>query len=155
MNPPALRATALSLALACPIAPAEESFPGIRQLMSEEEFRAAGLGRLDAAELKALNGWLIRYTAGEAGSLRATNEAVREAERAYEVNARLSADFDGWEGDTLFRLDNGQIWRQRLSGRFVYDGEPGPAVRIQKNWLGFHVMIMVDSQKSVGVTRVR
>jgi hypothetical protein len=151
-----VRASVVILVLAGPLATkAGDSFPGIRHLMGEKTFRAAGLERLSPQELEALDAWLLEYTGVEAPRLRAQNSEVREAEREYVINARLSSDFEGWDGETLFPLDNGQIWRQRLSGRYSYDGEPAPEVQIRKNWLGFYMMTVIDSGRTVGVTRVR
>ncbi len=28
------------------------------------------------------------------------------------IEARIDGEFSGWEGETIFRLDNGQIWQQ-------------------------------------------
>lgn len=156
---PAVRwLSCLALCFALPMAAAqaaEERFPGVEKLMSEADFRAAGLEGLSPAQLESLNQWLIRYTAGEAEVLQQTNEAVREAEQDIEITARLSEDFDGWEGKTVFRLDNGQIWKQRNDGRYRYRGPASPQVRIDKNWLGFYKMTLIDEDRGIGVTRLR
>ena len=130
-------------------------FPGIRSLMSPEEFSASGLDALTPEQLEALDDWLVRYTAGEAEVVRSSSEEVREAEKEVEITSRLSSDFDGWNGDTIFRLSNGQIWRQRLRGNYSYRGSPAPEVRISKNFLGFFKMEIVETGKAIGVTRVR
>jgi hypothetical protein len=148
----------LALGITLPFAAiqaAEEVFPGVEKLMSDTEFTAAGLDSLSPAQLESLNTWLVRYTAGEAEVLQQTNEAVREAEKELEIVARLDEDFEGWEGKTLFRLDNGQIWKQRNDGRYRYRGPAKPGVRIDKNWLGFYKMTLIDEDRSIGVTRVR
>jgi hypothetical protein len=156
-----MRATAINLCffLAAALAPSvlagergAAAFPGIETLMSEAEFSAAGLDRLSAEELEALNAWLLRYTAGEAEVLQAGNTAVREARDDFEVTSRLVGDFRGWDGDTVFRLENGQVWRQRLDGRYIYRGPPNPEVRISRNWLGFYKLTLVEDGRGVGVT---
>ncbi len=134
---------------------AEDSFPGVRALMSEDEFRASGLEKLDDSELKALDAWLIRYTVGEAPVLQVSNEEVKKADKNYEVVARLEDGFTGWEGETIFRLDNGQVWQQRLDGRYPYRGPANPEVRISRNWLGFYRMTLVEAGRSIGVSRLR
>ena len=146
---------ALGPALSLPAQGAEERFPGIEKLMTDAEFREAGLDSLSPEQVDSLNRWLIRYTAGEAEVLQQTNEAVREAERDIKVTARITGDFDGWNGKTVFRLDNGQVWKQRLDGRYRYRGPANPEVRIDKNWLGFYKMTLIDEDRSIGVTRVR
>jgi hypothetical protein len=134
---------------------ADDSFPGFKKLMSEEEFRQSGLQKLSEQELDALNQWLIRYTAGEAEVLKETSEAVREAQKNYEVESTIVGEFSGWDGETIFRLANGQVWQQRLSGRYPYRGPANPAVRISKNWAGFYKMTLIEADRSVGVSRVR
>lgn len=134
---------------------ADDSFPGFKKLMSEEEFRQSGLQKLNEQELDALNQWLIRYTAGEAEVLKETSEAVREAQKNYEVESTIVGEFSGWDGETIFRLANGQVWQQRLSGRYPYRGPANPAVRISKNWAGFYKMTLIEADRSVGVSRVR
>ena len=130
--------------------------PDVRELMSPEEFGAAGLGRLTPAEIEALNAWLIRYTAGEAPVLRASSPAVREEVRKSEatvIRSRIAGPFAGWSGRTQFRLENGQIWQQRMSGSWRHRAE-SPEVEIRKNLLGMWEMRLIDGGRQVGVTRI-
>jgi len=129
----------------------DKSFPGIEKLMSPEEYSAAGLDQLSTGELEALNAWLLRYTAGESEILRVKNEEVREAQKDFELVSRISGDFSGWDGETVFQLENGQVWRQRLRGRYFYSGSPQPEVRITRNYLGFYKLTVVETGKSIGV----
>jgi hypothetical protein len=132
-----------------------KDFPGVQALMSEAEFINAGLDALSAEQLKALDAWLVRYTAGDAQVLQTASKEVKEAERDYEVVARLSSGFDGWDGETVFYLDNGQVWRQRLQGKYPYRGPANPEVRISRNFFGFFKMELVDAKRGIGVTRVK
>jgi len=145
-------AVCLGLALA---AVAEDRFPGIEKLMDDDEFRATGLHRLTDEELEALDRWLVRYTAGDAELLLESNAEVREAKKEYEVRSRIVGDFDGWSGETVFQLENGQVWEQRLDGRYSYQGPPNPEVIIDRNWLGFYRMTVVPTGKRVGVSSRR
>ncbi len=148
-------AALLILALVAPtVATAkEDKFPGIRKLMNDEQFEAAGLDRLNPEQLKHLDAWLLEYTAGEATVLREQNPEVREVQSAFNLEASV-ADFRGWSGDTLFRLDNGQIWKQRLDGRFAYGGDDH-RVRIERNFMGYFRLVHVATGRAVGVTRLR
>jgi hypothetical protein len=133
----------------------DKSFPGIEEIMSSEQFSEAGLDRLSAEELKALNAWLVRYTAGEADIMRQHNEEVRQASKDVDIRSRIKGDFNGWSGETIFRLENGQVWRQRLSGRYSYKGPPNPEISIGRNFMGFYMMTVVETGKKVGVKLVR
>ncbi|RLQ22162.1 hypothetical protein DWB85_09520 [Seongchinamella sediminis] len=131
-----------------------DDFPGIEKLMTPEEFKAAGLDKLSPGERQALDTWLVKFTATEAPGLLQTNENVQQVQDAHVITANVKQPFDGWDGSTLFYLDNGQVWRQRLAGRVVYNGED-TAVEIKKNFLGFYKLHHLASGRSVGVTRVK
>jgi hypothetical protein len=133
----------------------DKPFPGIKSLMLSEEFSAAGLDRLSDEELTALNAWLLRYTAGEANILIVQNDEVRQASQDYEVVSRIEGDFRGWSGETYFRLENGQIWKQRQRKRYTYVGPPNPEVRIERNFMGFYKLTVIETNKGVGVSLVR
>ncbi|WP_116368378.1 hypothetical protein [Parahaliea mediterranea] len=131
----------------------KDDFPGIENLMSPQDYRAAGLHKLSPAEREALDRWLVSYTAGEAQALRHSSEAVKQAEQDIRIEAKVTGDFRGWSGDTLFALDNGQLWRQRLDGRFAYNGDDTRVV-IEKNFFGYFRLVHVASGAAIGVTRV-
>ena len=130
-------------------------FPGIESLMNADEFNDAGLGKLSEGEIRALNAWLVRYTAGDAEVLQQSNTEVREAQKDHEIKTRISGNFTGWSGETIFRFENGQVWRQRLDGKYRYQGPANPEVIIVKNWFGFYRMTVVETGKSIGVTPLK
>ena len=132
---------------------ADDAFPGIKKLMSEDTFNHAGLDKLSNTELEQLDRWLIGYTATEAPVQRQTSAAVRQVDRDMIITSTIDGAFSGWSGKTQFRLSNGQLWQQRLAGKWRYRAE-SPKVTIEKNIMGFFVM-RVDDKKSVGVKRVR
>lgn len=132
----------------------KKDFPGIEKLMTAEEFARAGLDRLTPEQVRALDEWLVRYTAGEAYVVQTTSEEVQAAVPEFRIEARIVPPFTGWTGQTLFRLDNGQVWRQRIKGRYMFSGEDTRVV-ITRNLLGFYNMTLVSSGRSVGVEPVR
>jgi hypothetical protein len=129
-------------------------FPGIQKLMPPEEFSRAGLDKLTPEQVRALDDWLVRYTAGEAYVVQTTSEEVRAAVPEFSLEARIVPPFNGWSGQTLFRLDNGQVWRQRIKGRYMFSGDDTRVV-ITRNLLGFYNMTLVSSGRAVGVEPVR
>lgn len=147
---------ALTLLLLSATTSAQEpgSFPGVEGLMSVTEYKAAGLDKLSPEELKALDQWLIHYTAWEASTMRATSEEVKEAEKAFELTSTIKQPFTGWSGKTYFYFDNGQVWQQRSSGRYYHKGDD-TAVSVRKNMLGFYVMELQATGKEIGVKRIK
>ena len=146
----------LSLALlalvAVPTTSAEKAtFPGVQKLMSEQEYSAAGLDKLSPEEVKSLNQWLIRYTAGEAQVLITTDEEVKEASKEVEILSSIVPPFKGWTGSNVFKLENGQVWKQRRRGTLFYDGDD-TRVSISRNFMGFYKMTHLATGKSVQVS---
>ena len=82
-------------------------------------------------------------------------ERVNDAVSAslFEPVIRLGVTGLARSGKTVFTLDNGQRWRQRLEGRYSYNGENTEVV-IQKNFFGFYRMTLVSTGAAVGVSRI-
>lgn len=76
-----------------------------------------------------------------------------EQEERASLTARIDGEFRGWTGRTAFRLDNGQIWRQRgPTSRYYYPAD-NPEVRIERRTFGYHLTV-VDTGQSVPVERI-
>lgn len=151
---------------------AEESFPGVKVLMTPEEFSAAGLDKLGNVEREQLDAWLAnhldkRLAEARAAQLRLEERIAEEREKAARaleaevqdkeggtISAKVVPTFKGWTGKTVFELDNGQVWRQRFAGRFQYEGDSSE-VEIRKGVMGLYSLSHPESGRTVGVTRVR
>jgi len=74
------------------------------------------------------------------------------------IEARLLGDFNGWSGKTIFRLDNGQIWRQANNRMGNYTPrEPllEPKITITKSSLGSYKMKVEGIKRIVLVKRIK
>ncbi len=140
-------------------------FPEIKSLMTEQEFNATGVYKLSAEELEALSNWLLKYTRDDVPVLVKEVPELKQAvalKRAVAVEpetnepivSRISGEFSGWSGKTIFKLENGQTWKQRLSGRYHHT-MTSPEVEISKNFLGYHVMKVTETGRRIGVKRLR
>ena len=92
---------------------------------------------------------------------RVAEELATRKEQDREANtnrgpfdAMLIGDFTGWRGKTVFRLDNGQVWRQRSSSQYRHRGDDY-RVKFDKNWMGGWEMTVISSGKSVLVSNVK
>lgn len=69
------------------------------------------------------------------------------------IESRIVGQFHGWTGDTVFRLQNGQVWKQAGPGYFETDLK-NPKVVIKKLLIGY--VLLVDGYgKEVFVRRIR
>ena len=80
------------------------------------------------------------------------SEKAKQSDSAFE--ARLTGDFTGWTGKTIFKLDNGQVWRQRSSANYRHRGSDR-RVTFKKNWMGGWEMTVMSSGKTVLVRKVQ
>lgn len=132
---------------------AQEPFSSVEERMTGQEFTATGLHKLTPEELAALNAWLRKHSVATldrpAGtSAVATTGAVtapadgqraeqdQEAEDAKLIQSRITGEFNGWDGNTVFRLDNGMVWKQDEDD--VFRARPAvhnPVVTIKRGML--------------------
>lgn len=146
----------LAFSLLLAMTASAEPPPDLREMMTPDEFSAAGLERLSPTELEALSRWLLRHTARQASDLRQDSESVKQEIRKVEeegVRTRIVGEFRGWDGDTIFRLENGQVWRQRLPGNWHYRAS-APEVELSKNFMGYWMLRVLEADRAVGVTRI-
>jgi hypothetical protein len=145
----------LALGLAFAQARAADEPPAIESLMAPEDFSASGLNKLTEAELEHLSEWVERYREGAVkGPEPEKTSADLAAEKEVEISAKVIPAFTGWSGKTLFRLDNGQVWQQRQSGKLRYSGDDS-SVLIYQNLLGGHMLKHIETGRAVGVKRIR
>ena len=66
--------------------------------------------------------------------------AREEPESAVVVESRIDGDFEGWDGDTIFELTNGQVWQQaRYAYRFSYRFRPKVTIFRVGRWFEMEV----------------
>ncbi|ODU45030.1 hypothetical protein [uncultured Aquimonas sp.] len=138
-----MRATRLALAFALAGASLSlhaQDFSSLEERMSQREFERAGLQKLSAEELAFLNRWLVDkgLTAMPAETVRNDRIGLPAERNAAndEVRSRLLGSFRGWTGNTVFRLENGQVWQQTDGGRLAGVNLDSPEVKIEKSLFG-------------------
>jgi hypothetical protein len=83
-----------------------------------------------------------------------TSESHENATASPSVIAsQIDGDFDGWEGDTIIRLTNGQIWQQ-TEYHYEYHYSYMPNVLIFKSGTVYKAKVE-GTDDAVGVTRLK
>lgn len=140
---PALVAALAFAALAFAALPAAAQQP-IEREMSPQEFKAAGLDKLSAEELAALNAWLGRKidTVADTAAQQAKKK-VEDENRGFfnfgstePVVSRITGEFRGFARGREYTLDNGQVWRQTDDAELVGARATNPEVRINPSLAG-------------------
>src|SRR5207249_8668142 len=108
----------LSVGLSCAkparAAPKETS-GNIQDIMTPEEFKAAGLNKLSPDELQKLDAWLqgYRQVTEQTAEKKATAKASAESHAKMDLLvSRVDGTFNGLTGRTLIRLEDGTVWKQ-------------------------------------------
>lgn len=127
----------------------------VLNLMSAEQFAAAGLGKLSPAELRALSNWVRSHSlqVAELARTAALNPEPAPSENPGTIETRMDGDFTGWDGGTIFQLANGQTWRQ-ISFGALYHFQRAPKVTLVATGSGWRLQVAGVPQ-SIYVKRVR
>lgn len=135
----------------------------VEQQMSADEFKAAGLDKLSAQELAALNAWLQRKVVQETAKVAETakeegRKEVAEKNRGFfdfgsaeAIESSIVGDFNGFANGRKYTLENGQVWEQIEPASLAGVRKTNPKVRIKpgilNNWFmkidGYNTMAKV------------
>ena len=133
----------------------------LQDRMTAEEFKAAGLDKLTPEELSSLNAYLGRETAKRVDEVkRAEANAVAGfgghiTPDNAPIVSRLIGRFDGWEGKTVFRLENGQIWQQSESGELAGVHMDAPMITIRPSFSGAWWLTAEGRKSQIKVKRIK
>ena len=122
----------------------------VRAEVREQVLEAARMA--DAAEREAE---IERRVAIEVEAAKQRIGVTRSESTVSEpVKAKIQGSFSGWSGNTVFALDNGQVWKQRAGNVYRHKGSDYK-VELKRNFFGGWEMTMISSGKTVLVTRVK
>jgi hypothetical protein len=132
----------LSLPAAEPESPA---FPGLQKAMTPEQYEAAGLSKLEAAERAKLDEFIRSYVAvsNEKVATSAVDKAIKEKKVSEPevIQSRIVGPFTGYTGRTVFTLENGQRWAQSQMDSAYFPKIDSPPVVIVKAGFGYRMYI--------------
>jgi len=120
----------------------EEISGSIQQMMTPEEFNAAGLNKLSPEELQKLDAWLqgYRQVAEQAAEKKATARAERT--KMDLIVSRVDGSFNGLTGRTVIRLEDGTVWKQaNADDRFRPKVTDHPAAAVIHGIFGYKMRI--------------
>ncbi len=148
------------LAFLCGIAEAQTTDFAIRveQLMTPEELKETGVSGLTDTQRHALNLWLNRYSRNllQLATRNAAEEPPQSTVQSRcspAVESTLAGEFEGWSGETIFKLDNGQIWEQ-AEYAYTYSYSYGPEVTIYQVRGGCRMKVE-DEDETILVRRIK
>jgi hypothetical protein len=140
-----------------------QEFSSVEERMTDAEFRGAGLDKLTPEELEQLNGWLrSRLNAIPTTEVSRSQEGFKADDGLFstggdrgEIVSRVDGVFDGWNRNTVLKLENGQWWQVTESTSFAVPEMQSPTVTISPAMLGSWLMKVEGYNRSARVTRIR
>lgn len=153
----------LLLSAAAP-AVAQKAFSSLEEQMSGKEFEAAGLQKLTPEELESLNDWIRSRSLATLETARSTvsgdgargldrRSSIKDMKRTP-ITSRLVGTFTGWDGQTVFKLENGMIWAQTDKDKFFIKPIENPVVTIKPKSFGTWRLYVEDYNSNCRVRRI-
>lgn len=170
-RPRLLACAAVLLSLSAPALAQRVVQGDLQQQMSAAEFKAAGLDKLNAAELATLNRWLQgKVEAATTEAVAAVREEAREEGRQEvivknrgffdfgsnePISGVLQGEFRGFGKGRIYVLDNGQQWEQTDTTSVSGVRKQSPKVSISPGVMGVWYMKVegVNTQPKVRRTK--
>ena len=122
----------------------------IESLTTAAEFKSCGLNKLTPDEIAHLDSWLLSFGMR---LLSGSGDDNKTSSASEVVKSEIDGEFHGWDGETIFKLTNGQIWQQ---AEYDYDYEYAyrPEVLIYKT-AGGYKMKVEDVKDTIYVKRIK
>lgn len=131
---------------------AADGFSSLEEQMTGKEFTAAGLDKLTPGELSALNGWIRSHSLGTLATAKSPSAAPEpqssvaggdrrglssdDGDDDTPIQSAILGDFHGWDGQTIFKLENGMIWVQDDRDKFYARDIENPVAIIERGIFG-------------------
>jgi hypothetical protein len=129
----------------------------VQELMTPDEFKAAGLDKLSEDELQHLDAWLqgYRQTTEKRVSEQVEKKATEEIKKATEqakarapklmverVVSRVDGTLGGLTGHTVIKLEDGTVWKQaNIDDRFHPQVTDHPMVSVSHSAFGYKMRV--------------
>ena len=126
------------------------------QVMTQHEMQDTGISTLTPPQRRALDDWLSRYTTRVLTTALHTNSSEHtygKSSCSPAIESYISGEIEGWSGETVFKLDNGQIWEQ-AEYSYTYFYAYHPEVTIYQTSSGCRMKVE-DESETVSVRRIK
>lgn len=155
----------------CTAALGQETFSSLEERMTGQEFMETGLHKLSKEELAALNEWIRERSLTEeearelnqqradggssgGGSAVTDRRGLPDGGDERPIESRLVGTYEGWDGETVFELENGMVWEQAENGTHYSPPIESPKVEIRPALLGTWQLIVEGQNRRLKVRRI-
>lgn len=124
--------------------------------MDEKTSVSTGVYKLSKQEQDKLLKWLESSKKEIVKEEKKKNMGFRreEVDREY-IQSTIVGEFNGWQGKNVFKLENGQIWKQAERTSFYIRKRNDPKVTLKPKSMGSWIMYVDGFGRGVRVKRVK
>lgn len=139
------------------VIPPSKDLP-LEVMMPPAQQRQAGIQKLTPEEKEQLRMFLINVylegvDQGKRGQPSSSLSTAAPRSTASTIESQIDGDFEGWKGETIVKLRNGQIWQQ-VEYHYHYHYAYMPKILIYQSGSGYKMK--VDGiERAVGVTQIK
>jgi hypothetical protein len=124
--------------------------------MDKETAITTGIYKLSTKERAELMAWLDGSRKQIAKEEKKKNMGFEQKDGDREViHSSVEGEFNGWQGKTVFKLANGQVWKQVEKTIFYIPKRSNPDVTIKPKLLGSWTLFLDGYSRGVKVRRVK
>lgn len=157
MRKPVLLAAAVGSIVFLTVTRAEQILK-VEQVMTPQEMGETGIANLSPAQRQAFDAWLNRYTlriltVKSESDLTPSSKFLGHSSCSPAIESTISGEIEGWDGEAIFKLDNGQIWQQAVYD-YTYFYAYRPDVTIYQTSAGCRMKVE-DETETVLVKRIK
>lgn len=128
----------------------EQSNRVLQDMMTSDEFKAAGLEKLSEEELKNLNAWLQGYRrttetkAAEKATAEVKTKVASESRAKMDsILSRVDGTFTGLTGHTIIKLEDGTTWKQaNADDRYRAQITDSPPAKVSRGPFGYKMRVV-------------
>lgn len=124
--------------------------------MDKQTATTTGIIKLSQQEREALIKWLDSSNKEIEKKIKKKNMGFRkEMSERENIYSSIVGEFNGWKGKNIFKLENGQIWKQAEASSFFIPKRINPKITIKPKSMGSWMLYVDGFGRGVKVKRIK
>jgi len=124
--------------------------------MDQKTAVSTGIIKLSKQEQMALINWLDSTKKEIVKQEKKKNMGFRKEESEREnIHSSIIGEFNGWQGRNIFKLENGQVWKQSEKTSFYIPKRNNPKVTLKPKSMGSWMLYVDGFGHGVKVKRIK
>ncbi len=124
--------------------------------MNKETAVTTGIYKLSDSEKQALSNWINRSEKKAIKKHKVKNMGlVKEESERENIHSEIIGEFNGWQGKNVFKLANGQIWKQSERTSFYIPKRTNPKITVKPKSMRSWMLYVDGFGRGVKVKRIK